>query len=406
MARWFNGQAWRPLRRDTLVPPIKTMTALLASYAVALLLIRSQVPVFAPFAALFAVQPTLYRSLLHAFRYLGAVVIGIAATGAVGMALGETFWTLALLVIVTVVIGEWRWLSEYGKQAAVVGLFAFAAGGGDEEAYLSDLLLAVLCGALVGLTVNVLFAPPLRTQEATGAVRDASRAVSDLLREISESLRGDDPLAAASRWREDAAHASHLVDRAREEIEFGEESSRLNPRRLLGSSVPFGPLRSRADALTAVSGQLQSICRILFYASRYGAEELAVGPLSRFLPPYADLLGDLADATGALGEADPAGRRDAVSVAADRVVQADAAGRADVRGRDEPAQAGPPAGSTTAEVGLMNRCVAAGLQRHRELAQLVAEEKATDSRALADSGALLVEAERILAELETRSANW
>ncbi len=406
MAHRFNGWAWRPLRRDTVVPPIKTITALLASYAVAVLLIRSQAPVYAPFAALFAVQPTLYRSLLHAFRYLGAVVIGIAATGAVGMALGETFWTLTLLVIVTVVIGEWRWLSEYGKQAAVVGLFAFAAGGGDQETYLTDLLLTVLCGAQVGLAVNVLFAPPLRTLEATGAVRDASRAVSDLLREISESLRGDDHLAAASRWREDAAHASHLVDRARQEIEFGEESSRLNPRRLLGSSLPFVSLRSRAEALTAVSGQLQSICRVLFYASRYGDEELAGGPLSRFLPPYAELIEELADATGALGEADPAARHADVSVPADPVAQADAAGRADVRAREGLVPAGAPAGSTTAEDGKINRSVALGLQRHRELAQLLAEEQATDSRALADCGALLVEAERMLAELEAHSSYW
>lgn len=355
--------AWsrRGPERETAVAVVKTISATLVSYALAIWPLDSQVAVFAPFAALFTVQATIYRSVSHAIRYLAAVIVGVVAAGIIGATLGQTFWTLAFLIVVTVLVGQWRGFAGYGLQIAIVGLFAFAVGGGDEPGFLLDLMLTVLVGALTGLGVNLVLAPQVRFHDAAEAVADVSTAVENLLIDIAERLRGDDPLEHADSWRTRSRDLAGLVDRVHSDLDLGEEAVRFNPRRFAMRPPPFASSRATIIRISAVVDHTESIARALLYANRSDGAGLDEGFLARFLPSFGNLLEPVAHAVAAFGHR--------------------AAGQGD--GLDE--------------------YVNNAYRHHRELVRFVSTSQPEDSLMLADCGSMLLETERLLSELDTRN---
>lgn len=336
---------------------VKGITATLASYLLAVLLLDSQVPAFAPFAALLVVQLTAYRSIVDSLHLVAAVVIGVALTGLVGLGLGQTFWSLALLVTLTLVIGKWRRLGDYGGQVAVVGLFAFAAGGGDETEYLVSLLATVVIGAAVGVAVSMLLAPPLRFDDAVSAVGDVAAAVRDLLRDMAEGVRSDRVGWSGETWRGQARDVASMVERAHLDVDFDEENRRLNPR-LIGTRTPrFTDYRDGIETLGAAVEHVKSIARAFAHLDPSDDGEDDRQLLNEFLPRYADLLDDMATAAWVY-----------------RTLEAEDAPQ--VRGVLDEAN-----------------------ERHRDLRRRLSAWQPFGSRTMADCGSLLVDVERFLAEL-------
>lgn len=357
-----DARSRRGVERDTVLVIVKSISATLASYAFAQYVLGSQAPAFAPFAALFMVQSTIQRSMLHSLRYLAAVVIGVGATGAIGITLGQTFWSLALLVTVTVLIGRWHRFRGYGAQIPIMGLFAFAARGGDEPGYLMDLLLTVGSGALIGLVVNLLLAPPMRFRSTGQAVEDVSTAVRNLLLDMAEALRGGDPLSEVDAWSQRSSELLALVDRVHSDVDFSQEAARMNPRRLATGTPPLATFRTVLTTLSATVDHLDSITRALNYvesASGGNGDDSAV--LDSFLPAYGGLLEQIARAVELFGQV-PFGHG----------------------------------------VGLSD-ILQDGRDRHGDLSRRLREVEPSDSRMLADLGTMLVEAERTLNELEALS---
>ncbi|AYY11852.1 hypothetical protein EF847_03080 [Actinobacteria bacterium YIM 96077] len=352
-------RAWqrRGHERNSLVQVVKGLSATLASYTLALHVLDSQIPSFAPFAALLVVQVSVYRSVLHAVRYVGAVVVGLVCAGAIGQTLGHGLGALALLVFLTLVIGQWPRLGDFGSQVAIVGVFTFGVGGGDDPNYLASLLVTVLCGAMMGAAVNVVLAPPIRFNDAAGAVDDLARSIGDLLNDIAAGLRSDNPFGHLDHWRDHADRLSNTVERARSELSFGEENVRLNPRRLGKGRHLFVDYRRAVEALGRTTGNLQSMIRALDYADRYDEPEIDHDLLADFLPRYADLLEKVADVAYAFGQR---------------------------RSEDQPPSLDLAAAMESAQ------------RLHDQLTRYVHQLQPRDSRTLTDCGALLVETERAL----------
>ncbi|WP_162448564.1 FUSC family protein [Phytoactinopolyspora mesophila] len=344
-----------------MVQVIKGIAATIGSYALAVYVLDSQIPSFAPFAALLVVQVTVYQSVLHAVRYVAAVVVGLVCAGAIGLTLGEHMLALAVLVSITLIIGQWPRLRGLGPQVAIVGIFTFAAGGGDDPGYLLSLFTTVLCGALLGAATNLLLAPPIRFHDAAVAVEDVSSSAADLLDEIAGELRSDTPLDDVDAWREHAERLSDTVQRSRNEIDYSAENSRLNPRRLAHRQRPvFTDYRDAADTLGRVVGEMQGITLALNYARRYGEAGTDGHLLGDFLPRYADLIDESANALRSFGAYHTG--------------------------------AGLPERSLSDQID-------SALQMHDDLTDQLREAQPRDARSIADCGALLVEAERLLSHL-------
>lgn len=354
----FLQRAWtrRGDERSAVVEVLKGISASLVAYIFAVLVLDSPVPAFAAFSALLVTQVTAYRSALESLRYVAAVVVGVGVTGAIGITLGQTFWSLAVLVTITLVVGRWRRFGAHYRQAAVVGLFAFVAA--DEEAYLLALLITVLSGAAIGVAASALLAPRIRFSDAASAVQEVASTLAERLSELAGMLQSDQRLHDLAELRARLADLTDLVDRSRAEVDFNEQNRPLSLRQDEPAEMPLLTDHRRAiETLARAASNVDSIVRVLSYTDRY-QDGHGAGIPPEFLTEYGHLVDDLAGISAAYGE-----------------LHWQSAGQ-DLH-------------------DLLDNTT----QRHEQVSGRLREHHA-DMRALADAGSLLVDAGRFIAEFQ------
>ncbi|NGN69455.1 hypothetical protein G5C51_36905 [Streptomyces sp. A7024] len=290
-------------RHDQGLLQAKSVAAVVTAWMLASWLLPPSVTTFAPFTALLALQSTVYRSVWHSLQYAAAVAAGVLPATALSAATGVQAWSLA--VVMTAAFAAAR-LPVYGPlrlQVPVTALFAFTAGGG-VVGYSLHLVAAVALGIGCGLTVSLLLAPPAYYRSAEEAVLQLSASVAELLTDIAGTLRDSAPDRARSdAWARRASNLEATARRARETVDEGETSARLNPRRLWRPDRPAALPRQRrvVNTLQRVALQTQSIQRGLAYA----ADSDYYDELARdFLSPYAGLLEAAAGGVEAFGGLD------------------------------------------------------------------------------------------------------
>lgn len=95
---------------------IKCTVAAAVAWLLANDLLALQMPAFAPFSAVLMIQTTVSQSMMQSVRYVVAIVSGVVATGVIGSLLGPHLWSLAVIALLTLVIGRWRRLGSQGSQ--------------------------------------------------------------------------------------------------------------------------------------------------------------------------------------------------------------------------------------------------------------------------------------------------
>ncbi|MFE1781676.1 aromatic acid exporter family protein [Streptomyces sp. NPDC059506] len=364
--------------RDDVLLQAKAVLAVVAAWSLASWLLPPGVTTFAPFTALLALQGTVYRSLWQSLRYMGAVVVGVVLAAGFGTTAGVHAWSLAVLMVFALAAARLQPLGAQRTQVPVTAVFAFAAGGGQLD-YSLHLVAAVVIGVGCGLAVTVFWAPPTRYRSAAEAVDRLSSEVCGLLSDISRTLRETTPGEREAReWADRAARIGTTARRARETVESGEESARLNPRRVLnGGRRSLEDHHAVINTLERVGAQAQSVARGLSYAA--GSDHYDA--LARdFLTGYADLLADTAAAARRFGRQDRDG-----SVPDD----------------SEPGSAAPGgAAPGGAERDGLRESVEGGRRRYRDLAARNRRENLDAPGEWPLYGALLTDAHRILDELD------
>lgn len=91
--------------RHTLALIVKSTLAAAVSWWVAHDVMGARSPSFAPFSAVLIMQVTVYRSLLQALRYVGAVAVGVALQGVLGLMAGPHLLTFVLVALVALMSG-------------------------------------------------------------------------------------------------------------------------------------------------------------------------------------------------------------------------------------------------------------------------------------------------------------
>ena len=173
------------------------------------------------------------------------------------------------------------------------------AVGGAESAALGR-VLETLIGALVGVGVNLLIAPPLYIQPTRDAIGELADRMADYARELAGTVRGEWSRAAADHALNRARELGAEVDRADAGLARTEQSSRLNPRgRLAREAQP--QLRTALTALEHAQISLRNLARALLDRTYYLAEDaadLAYDPPAK--QALAEVLLALADAVHAV----------------------------------------------------------------------------------------------------------
>jgi hypothetical protein len=125
-----------------------------------------------------------------------------------------------------------------------------------------DRILETLIGAVVGVLLNALFAPPVFLRPAGEAVEDLARKMRQLLERIGDELSEGATAEHAGSWLHEARRLNSEIARVDAELARAEESTRLNPRVRRGMQARI-VLRSGLDTLEICAVVLRTLCRSL-----------------------------------------------------------------------------------------------------------------------------------------------
>jgi Aromatic acid exporter family member 1 len=250
----------------------KTVLAAVLAFVLAEALHTSSSPVLAPLTALLVVQLTMYETLAHGRERIVSVVAGVLlAVGFAGVT-GLTWWSLGLVVAVSLVAGRLLRLGPHLLEVPISAMLVLAVGGAESAAL--GRVVETLVGAAVGVAVNLLIAPPLYVQPAGDAIAELAERLAGFSTELADALRGQWSRDVASELLGSARELNQEVARADRHLARAEESARLNPRGRPARAVE-PRLRGTLTALEHAQVGLRQLARTLLDRTFFVPEEEA-----------------------------------------------------------------------------------------------------------------------------------
>ncbi|RSN62497.1 hypothetical protein DMH01_07405 [Amycolatopsis sp. WAC 04182] len=218
--RWTAPFAWvaRAFRvpgeeRRSLIQTTKATAAAVIAWIVATSVLRLPQPFLAPYAAVFLVQATVYRSLRGWAQQVGAVSVGVLLAAGAGQLVPSVTVALGLAVFTGLLIGSWRGFGDSGVWVGITGMLLISYGSATEPVLLADRLLETALGAAIGAVLNAVVLPPLHGERLRAATSRLAAAIADLLDETAELVRaGEVTDALDSRLRDVRSLAAEAED--------------------------------------------------------------------------------------------------------------------------------------------------------------------------------------------------
>jgi uncharacterized membrane protein YccC len=285
----------------------KTVLAAVVAFAIADWLHTSHAPVLAPLTALLVVQLTMYETVAHGRERIVSVVAGVLVAVGFASVTGLTWWSLGLIVAVSLIAGRLLRLGPHLLEVPISAMLVLAVGGAENAAL--GRVAETLIGAVVGVLVNLLIAPPLYVQPASDAIVELARRMGTFSTTLAEGLRGEWSREAADRHLSQARALGEEVARADRQLARTEESARLNPRgRIARDAQPR--LRGTLTALEHAQVGLRNLARALLDRTYFVPDEAtayppaARGALADVLDAFAVNLEDAATVASGAGSAD------------------------------------------------------------------------------------------------------
>jgi hypothetical protein len=274
----------------------KTTLAAVISWELALLLPGSQPPVLAPLTALLVTQLTLVKTITGSLQRVASVTAGVLLALAVADLLGLHWWSVGLVIFVSLAVGQVLKLGSHRIEMAISALLVMTLGG--TAGIARTRVLETLIGAGVGVLVNAVLAPPVYVRPAGEAIHglagDMAKVLEGAAADLAEDWSGED---AYERLLE-ARGLDGEVGEAREAISQAEDSLRLNPRRRLVGD-PSDELREGMTTLEHSVILVRGIMRSLVDLDTVTGGR---GPDPALASALGELLEELAEAVRTFGE--------------------------------------------------------------------------------------------------------
>jgi uncharacterized membrane protein YgaE (UPF0421/DUF939 family) len=234
--------------------------AAVAAYLAAVLVLDDPRPVLAPLTALLVVQVTLVGTINDSLRRIASVVVGVAVAVGFSAFVGFTWWSLALIIAVSLLIGQFLRLGAHQLEVPISAMLVLAVGGSETAA--TDRISATIVGAAVGLAVNILFAPAVQSQSAGAAVEEYAKEVAGLLDQVAGSVRRPATREQIKTWLDEARYLTNQVPQVEAGLDELEASRRLN-RHAIDTITSAPGLRSGLNALEHAALDLRALYRLL-----------------------------------------------------------------------------------------------------------------------------------------------
>ncbi|MGW5851040.1 FUSC family protein [Streptomyces sp. NPDC055254] len=261
----FATRVARRHRDPVAVQALRSTAAAVLSYVAALQLSSEPNPLTAPLTALLVVQVTLYSTLTTSIRRVNSVIVGVLIAIGFSALVGLTWWSLGLLILASLVVGHLVRVDEFVPEVAISAMLVLGVTQVADTAW--DRVLETLIGAVVGLLVNLLLAPPLWVGPAGTAITDLAGRMSRLLDHLGEDPLGPAKVEQAAARLHEARRLDNDIAQVDAALRQAEDSLRLNPRVKEGLLFRL-VLRTGLDTLEICAVVLRVACRTLTDLSR------------------------------------------------------------------------------------------------------------------------------------------
>jgi hypothetical protein len=240
---------------------LRLTVAATAAYVAAQQVSGDRPPVTAALTALLIVQVTFFGTVTDTLRRILSVLIGVGVAIGASVLVGFTWWSLGIIVLVSILIGQALRLGPHLLEVPISAMLILAAGGAGVRA--TDRVVETLLGAAVGLLVNLVIPQRPRTRSAGMAVERFGDSIARLLDRVSSSLH-DGPVGReeALAWLDELRRLTAQSERIEREVDEARESRRLNPR-VVGLPDTTPDLRSGLEALEHAAVALRAVFRSL-----------------------------------------------------------------------------------------------------------------------------------------------
>src|SRR4051794_5865906 len=235
-AFWYEArvpplQLARRRLRGRMWPILQTAVAAVAAWYLALLLLGTESPLFAPIAAGIGLGATVGQQGQRAFELVGGVVLGIAVADLIVAVIGTGPWQAGVMTVLAMgaavaMGGRDLLVSEAAVSAILIATLPAGGTGFPPERFLEAII-----GGGVALAVSVLLFPP---DPALLVGRALNRLFADLgraLGDIAEALEHGDTEAAERGQERAQALDLHLIAIRQEQLELRETVRFAPPRR-------------------------------------------------------------------------------------------------------------------------------------------------------------------------------
>ena len=294
--------------RSSLLWAMRITVAATASYVVGLLFFPGTHPLLAPLTAMLVVQVTPVSLLASGLDRVVSVVAGVALAVGFASVVPLTWWSLGLLIFVSIALGQLLRLRANQIEVAISAMLVLGVGSLGATSAAGQRIAETLVGAAVGILANLVFPPKIASSDAGHAIDGLADRISALLERAAEELDellGDpdedgDRLRTVSRgWLIDARRITHDIPQVGAALHRAEEGRRLNVRAVRTPPVEAG-LRQGLEALEHSAVAVRSMMRAVADASRDG---LLDAPERRdTLAGYARTFRQMAAGVDAFGE--------------------------------------------------------------------------------------------------------
>lgn len=282
------------MSRSAIVQAAKAAVAAVLAWVLADRVFGLPQPFLAPYAAVFMIESTVYRSIRGSAQQLAAASTAVLLAFLASRMVPEPAVALGVAVLIGLLIGKWSVFGESGRWVGVTAVLVLTTSGAAQEVLLVDRLVETALGAAIGTAVNALILPPTYVRWARDATADLAAELRAVLTELAAALRApeqpDDPQAWVRRTRE----SERLVRHAEEAVHWSDEADRLNLRRRHPSHGDAAAhLRDAWPRLVQIAEAVHS-CVDPGPVTRYPSRSVRA--------EYAALLDDLADVVGHVAE--------------------------------------------------------------------------------------------------------
>src|SRR4051794_26918137 len=277
----WRGRLRRELRRlpsgwrGAVLWSLRITVAAVASYVVGTLLFPGTQPLLAPLTAMLVVQVTPVSLLASGLDRVVAVVTGVSLAVAFAAVLPLEWWSLGLLIFISLAIGQALRLRSNLIEVAISGMLVLGVGSLGAESAAGQRIAETLVGAAVGVAANLLFPPRIASANAARAIDGLADSISELLdraaterTELTGSMTGRGAVGSAARtWLDEARRITHVdIPRVGSALLHAEQGRRLNVRAVGTPDVGPG-LRQGLEALEHSAVAIRSMFRGLVDAT-------------------------------------------------------------------------------------------------------------------------------------------